>query len=149
MHVFSPASHTTGYQQGVCQNTPCQQCSKHSVYLAEKFLYLSLTSYIQTYPCFILWFYYSHVETVPYLRWSWHNWVWNARGNRGIQRKAGLTIAFFVMILPFSQRSKRVLKGHGWKLLCKVIITLEHMEHEHLWTRRNGWVRVKRAVYVQ
>lgn len=90
----------------------------------------------------------TYGENTSPQRWSWHSWVWNARGNRRIQT-AGLTIAFFVTIPPFSQRSKWVLKGQRWNLLCRGIITLEHMEHKHLCTRRNGWVGVKRAVYMQ
>lgn len=54
VQVFSTANCTSGYQQGVCQNTACQKCSKHSVQLSEKFFYFNLINHMQTYPWFIL-----------------------------------------------------------------------------------------------
>lgn len=78
------------------------------------------------------------MNTLPQ-RQRWYSWVWNARSNTGIQRKASLTVAFLVTVPPFSLRRKWIVSGHRWNLLCKGIgaRAAQTFVHQKKWLSRS------------
>lgn len=146
MHASSLASHSTGYHKAyVIKPANSVQFSPPrsfpiSIWKAKS----RLTPFLSS--DFITAIWRAHLT---YLRQSSCNYVWNVRGNRGIERKAAQIIVLLWNSSPSSEKQmnvkKLLVKPATTVEICKGAFTLEYTKRKGPCTTRSSQAEVKRA----